>query len=168
VNYKNVILSSLLAGLGVAILSRLPLTSLCNLFFCGWLWVGSIFSVWHYNYLSTDEEGDREPITWQNGMFVGFLTGFIAALVGGIIYYYSLTAIGAESLVSRAGELMGIDETVIWESFPTTGLSKEALLTIFDLVFNLILYPVIGSMGGIIGVSLFKRRKNQEAPPDTQ
>ena len=169
-DFRRLILSSTLVGLGIAILSRLPITSMCDIFLCGWAWMAGFVAVWHYNYLGggvEDVDGHKvrsEPISMRDGMIVGAMAGLIATLIGAVLYYYQLQFIGVENLLKSASSLFGISENELWESFPTIGMSREATITLFDLLIRIFVYPSFASLGGYLGAVFFIRRAKNEPP----
>lgn len=158
---RRLLLSASLAGLGMAILGRIPVLNTLNLLCCGWIWLGSIFAAWHFNYLGAGEEGQERNILLPQGVAAGSLAGIIAALVGGVLFYYFLGAVGVDSLISATAQLMGVEENLVWDSLPNLGLSKNALLTLTDLAINLLVYPIIGAIGGGVGTLLFGPRPTE-------
>jgi hypothetical protein len=169
-DFRRLILSSTLIGLGVAILSRLPLTSVCDLFFCGWAWMAGFLAVWHYNYLGggmQDEAGQTvkaKPIGMREGMILGAMAGLIATLIGAVLYYYQLQFIGVDNLLEGASGIFGISESELWETFPTIGISREATIALFDLLIRIFIYPSLSSLGGYLGAVFFIRRAKNEPP----
>ena len=169
-DFRRLILSSTLVGLGVAILSRLPITSICDFFLCGWAWVAGFLAVWHYNYLGggvEDEAGQvvkGKPIGMRDGMILGAMAGLVATLIGGVLYYYYLQFIGVDNLLKSAASIVGASENELWGAFPTIGLSREATLTLFDLLIRIFVYPAFSALGGYLGAVFFIQRAKKEPP----
>lgn len=169
-DFRRLILSSTLIGLGIAILSRLPFTSMCDLFLCGWAWMAGFLAVWHYNYLGggvEDEDGRTvkvEPIGMRDGMILGAMAGLIATLIGAILYYYQLQFWGVDNLIESASSIFSVNESEFWETFPSVGLSREATITLFDLFIRIFIYPSFSSLGGYLGAVFFIRQAKNEPP----
>lgn len=169
-DFRRLILSSTLIGLAIAILSRLPFTSMCDIFLCGWAWMAGFVAVWHYNFLGggvEDEEGRKvkiEPIGMRDGMIVGAMAGLIATLIGTVLYYYQLQFIGVENLLQSASDIFGVSESELWKSFPTVGMSREATIALFDLLIRIFVYPSFSSLGGYLGAVFFISRAKKEPP----
>jgi len=160
---KRLLLSAALAGTGMALLSSLPVLSLCNLFFCGWIWIGSIFAAWHYDYLGDSEQEEVKSLRTRDGAIVGALSGLIAAVIGGVIYAFMIASLGAENVLSTVSEVLGIDPAAYQQMFADANLESESALTAANLILNLPIYTIIGSVGGSIGALVVARRR--ELPP---
>jgi hypothetical protein len=165
VDLKRLLLTSSLAGLAMGVLTVVPIVSLCNLLFCGWIWAGAIFSAWHYDYLGSgvkDEDGTLLPerrITNAEGATVGTLSGMLAASVASLLYYFYYASIGMDEWTQAAAGIFGIPPGVIRESIPNLGFSEVMNLSAYQFILFLFIFSAIGSFGGLLGAMWVRRRK---------
>jgi hypothetical protein len=168
---RRLLLSGSLAGALIALLSRLPLIGLVNLLFWGWVWAGSLFAAWHYNYLGGGQSGEERNITLREGRLVGGFAGLVGAAVGGVIFYFYLQFIGLDELVAFAASLLGISSEELLASLPQNS-DPFLSMALINAAVNACIYPFIGFTGGAIGARLFGRagmptpptRDNQDPP----
>lgn len=130
-----------IAGAVTGLLSGIPLISLLNCVFCGWLWIGGAASVYLYN----GREGGS--LTQSNGALLGAATGVVAALVGTVL------AVVFGGLTGAALSQLDPEMQQYVPDFLTSMLSGA-----FSLAFNFVFYAIFGALGGLIGVSLFKKK----------
>jgi len=138
------IFSTLIAGVVMGLLSGAPLISCLCIF---WLLGGGILAVWLYKMFDKEAPG----VTLGQGVLLGFIAGIIAAVVGALI----------ESIGGAASYAIVMD---YFKNDPTLGpmvaenplLATPGIFNIANLVCNLILYPIFGLFGGLIGGAIFK------------
>ncbi len=160
---RRLIFSGTLAGLGMAILTKVPILSLGNTLCCAWIWLGTALAAWHYNYLGGGEGGQERNISLPEGIAVGVFSGIVAAAVGAFIHFYLLQSVDVNELLTTIAQILGSTEEIIIESLPFETSSLEATLTIIDLIGNLFIYSVIGVFGGAFGARLFGKRPEPAA-----
>lgn len=140
-NNKTLLYAAGVAGVVTGLLSGIPIISLLNCLFCGWLWVGGAASVYLYN----GREGGS--LTPTNGALVGAATGVVAALVGTLL----ASVFGGLSMAA----LSQLDPEM-QQYIPD--IATSLLSGAFSLVFNFICYAIFGALGGLIGASIFKKK----------
>lgn len=153
---------ALIGGIVLAILSLMPIISAFNCC-CLWTIAGGALAAWIYI------KDARLPVKSGEGAAVGALAGF----VGGII-----TAMGQALMVfiqTRGGsDIAGMFEKVFEElnDPKMTALmqpyikfySEHFILVLFvQSIFAVVSSVAVAMLGGVIGVSLFEKRKDQ--PP---
>jgi hypothetical protein len=152
---------ALIAGAVAGLLSGLPLVSAGNCLCCLWIIGGAALAV---NLLAKNTAG---VLSSGDGAIVGALTGIVAAVVDTIIkiplqpYNMALarrildkfSELGQEMPASLDGLLNGSSNILTPGWF------------LLGLFFTAAIFTVVGVLGGIIGVSLFGRKKFQAAPP---
>jgi hypothetical protein len=155
---NNKLKPALLAGgaLGIllvitVVLSVVPILGLARCCNCLWPIVAGALAVMLY------VKSSPTPATIGDGAIIGAITG----AVGGAIYlligmpiYFVLGGVAAMSMQIRQ----------ISPDFPLTG---AAILIIGGLV-GFFLYLVLATIGGLIGVPIFEKRKNGAVPPPPQ
>ncbi len=149
---------ALLGGLFIGVVSAIPVINIINCFCCAGVIGGGILAVHLYN----KSLGPLE-LQYSEGVIIGLMTGASGALISTII----------ESLI---GQNIGEAVNRILEAYPDIPPELEDILLqvqdtqgdlffiILGLVFALIIYSVFAILGGIIGVSLFKKNSNYSVP----
>ncbi len=148
-NTRSFLLSSLIAGLVIGLLGNLPVLNLVNCLLCVWVWVGGLFAVRVYGRY----ERGQPDLTLAQGAGLGALSGLIGALFG------TLVLLGTSSLtlpVMRAlARALQIEGNL---PFGTGGFAETLTSALIFLVVDIVLYPLFGAVGGVIGVSVLKAK----------
>ncbi len=147
-NIRSLILSALIAGVVLGTLGNLPVLNFVNCVLCLWVWLGGIFAVYLYNrYERKRTQLDQASATVWQGLGIGALAGVVGAFVG--FFVYALTSsLSTPMLVSLA-------KTFNLQMFnPGTGIGRA--VTFF--FFNIVLYPLFGAMGGLLGAGVFWKK----------
>ena len=145
-----------LIGGGIAgIFSAIPiLNCLC----CLWIIGGALLA----SYLLIKDS--PVALTAGDGAIVGIFTGIIAAIVDAFISI-PFHAINSR-FVQRAMEAMSEyfeEPPPGWDTMFEGGVFEpSAGMFMIGLLVSVIIFAVLGALGGIIGISLFKKRKTQE------
>jgi len=141
---NNKLKAALLGGLIVGVLSAIPFINYCC---CIWSIGGGVLAAFIYI------KGSSIPVKTGDGAMVGGLAG----VVGGIIYIvlslplnilFGMTAM--EEQLSRSGVHL-----------PFSGV----LLLIVASIIGAIVLAILATVGGVIGVAIFEKRKDGGAPP---
>jgi hypothetical protein len=156
---NNKLKPALMAGgiLGVVlvitvVLSVIPIVGIVRCCNCLWpLAAGALATMFYVKSSST-------PATPADGAILGAMTG----AVGGLIYlvigmpiYFVLGGVAAMSMQLRQ----------VAPNFPLSGI----VLLLVGGVIGAIIYVVLATVGGLIGVPIFEKRKaNTVAPPPPQ
>jgi hypothetical protein len=142
-NMRALLLSSLIAGVGIALLSAIPIVSLVNCVLCGWVWGGGIGATYLYRRL-----GGVAPVSVGTDVAVGVLAGVIAAVIATVIDLV---------LGSSSAALAAAMQSIPANSLPPA-LANPAALTGFSLVLRLISFILFGLVGGFLGSLIFKSK----------
>jgi hypothetical protein len=150
---------ALIAGAAAGVLSGIPfINCLC----CLWIIGGGVLAA---HLLAKNTPG---PLTGGDGAIVGALTGIAAAVVDSVI---SLPLRGVneafvrrlmESFARFANELPSRWQELM-ERSTAGGFSVASFL--FGLFFSAAIFAVLGILGGVIGVSIFGRKKTPAPHP---
>ncbi len=142
---------ALIGGILAGILSGAPFF---NCFCCLWIIGGAILAAYFFSKDSPVALGAGD------GAILGILTGIIAAVIESIISI-PFTAINnaffrriMESFSEFAEEMPSGWEA--WIEKGTSGFS--APLFMLGLFVSVVVFSFLGSLGGIIGISLFKKK----------
>ena len=145
---NNKLKPALLGGLVVGFLSAIPFINYCC---CIWSIGGGVLAA--YLYIKSSPT----PVSMGDGAMVGGLAG----VVGGIIYL----VIGLPIAILFGMAAMEEQLTRTGVQLPFSGV----LLMIVSGILAAIFLAVLATLGGIIGVAIFEKRKgNGIAPPPPQ
>lgn len=164
-NSQALLITSLVTGAIIGVLSGTPLLNLANCLFCMWIWAASIFGVWFYRRNAGDA-----PVSTAQGAGIGALSALFGALVstilaaffalifGDVMYTALIDLIGNLAAQSADPEVatMALEVQRELEAALAAGQTGPSLISmLFNLIFNMITYPIAGAIGGAIGAALF-------------
>jgi len=152
---------ALIGGAIAGVLSGLPIVSAGNCFCCLWIIGGAALAV---SLLAKNTAG---VLTSGDGAIVGALSGITAAVVDSLmaipLSHFNMEL--ARRVVDRVSDF-GYEMPSNLDGLLDGG---SAFLTpgwfLLGLFLTAAVFTVVGILGGIIGVSLFGRKKSQTAPP---
>jgi len=165
VNDHGILKPALIGGVLLGILSAIPIIGLFNCVCCAWVIGGGILASSLY------VKSAPAAVTLGSGAGLGLLTGGI----GGMVYILFMIAImflrysGAGILeetrqsLSQIPNLPPAYRDAILSTL--TGGASFALLMVFSGFISLILFSVLGMLGGILGVAIFEKRKISDRAP---
>jgi hypothetical protein len=153
---------ALIAGAAAGILSGIPfINCLC----CLWIIGGAVLAT---HLLAGRTPG---PLTAGDGAIVGALTGVVAAVADSVIsiplrpFIEAFTKRLLEGL-SRFSDQMPAGWQSLMDRSRSTGVTAAGFL--LGLFLSAAIFAILGVLGGVIGVSLFGRKKAvppSAAPP---
>lgn len=152
---------ALIAGAIAGVLSGLPFVSAGNCLCCLWIVGGAALAV---NLLAKNTGG---VLTSGDGAIVGALTGIVAAVVDALmsIPLRPFNMELARRVMGKVSEF-GYDMPSNLDGFldGSSGILSPGWF-LLGLFLSAAVFTVVGVLGGIIGVSLFSKKKPQAAPP---
>lgn len=155
-NTRSFLLSALIAGLVMGLLANLPLLNLINCFLCVWIWVGAIFAVFLYRRFNASDP----DLTVGQGAGLGAVAGLIAAVFGAVVF--AITSTLSVPLFNSLARALQIEGDM---PFGQGGFWAIAAQVIFFLILDLVLYPIFGAVGGLIGTSLIWKKPAEVSSP---
>jgi hypothetical protein len=148
-------------GLFIGVLSALPFVSGLNLCCCLWVVTGGVLT----SYLL--QERSPLPITAGDGAVGGLGAGAIGAVLASVL-----------GLAFAA--MQGLSGAEFLDQLPQADLPPEgaefiermrslppSLFFFAPLVIFLLVFPIFGMLGGLLGVAIFKRNAPPPPPPGT-
>jgi hypothetical protein len=145
---NNKLKPALLGGLIVGVLSAIPFINYCC---CIWSIGGGALAA--YLYIKSS----AVPVTTGDGAMVGGLAG----VVGGIIYL--IIGLPIALVFGMAAMTENLSRSGV--NLPISGF----LLMIVAAIVGAIILAVLATLGGVIGVAIFEKRKGDGlAPPPPQ
>ncbi len=168
------VMPALYGGIIIAVLSTVPGLSLVNCLCCAGVMVGGLMSVYFYKNTLTPESS---PLESGDGVQLGLLSGVFGAVVALVLNAVIQAAFGdigatfvkdiMEKIV-ESGDMPPEVADKIRQSLAESGTAgARAMGIFFTFVTHIVIFPIFGLFGGLIGVSLFKS-KTPPAPVQPQ
>lgn len=148
-------------GLFIGVLSALPFVSALNACCCLWVIAGGVLT----SYLL--QERSSVPITAGDGAVTGLLAGAIGAVIAsvlGLLIALAQGATGPESLDQLLGQ--GDLPPEVAQVFDRMRELPASVWYLAPFLFFLVVFPIFGILGGLLGVAIF-RRTPPPPPPGT-
>lgn len=136
-------LSTLIAGVAIAIFGNLPVLNLINCALCVWVWLGGALSVVLYRRF----QGSNPVVSAGQGAGLGALSGLIGAVLGvGVFFLTSALSVPMFNALARA---LQVED----EFFFQNGLLENVGSAFIFLIIDAILYPLFGALGAMIAAA---------------
>ncbi|MBD3415183.1 MAG: hypothetical protein GF421_12240 [Candidatus Aminicenantes bacterium] len=146
----NMLIPALIGGGVAGVLSAVPvLNCLC----CLWIIGGGIIAVFFLN------KDTPKPLTMGDGTVVGIFSGLVATAADFLISI-PLAPITNKFIANVMERLAQYAEEMPagWETWLEKGGAEVSVsLILLGILINAVIFSVLGALGGIIGVSIFKR-----------
>jgi hypothetical protein len=146
---------ALIGGVIAGVLSGIPIV---NCLCCLWIIGGGILAA----YFLTRESSIA--LTAGDGAIVGVFTGIVAAVVEALIEipFRATNEKLVQGMLDRFSQYY--DEMPSgWESwFQDGGFDDSVVWTILGLAISAVIFSAFGALGGIIGISLFGKKKTAQ------
>lgn len=156
---------AIIGGAIVGILSVIPVVSAVNVCCCAWALIGGIVATYMY------VKGSTVPASIGDGAMVGAIAG----VIGAVLYVFLGIPIGLLTSNASAGAMVGIMERVnpqMGEEMRrqvdamqnmSTGEMLAAMIP--GLLFGAVMLLIFTTIGGLIGVPIFEKRKGGAGMP---
>lgn len=159
-NQEGMFKPAVIGGVLLGILSALPFVNLMNCFCCAWVIAGGVLAAHLY------VRNSPTVVTLGQGIVLGLLTGIIGAAVDilfSIPVRIMLAGVGSGFMQQFLDQIPNLPPEM--KEQMRTALSGTVGIAswIFSGFLILVVYALIGMLGGAIGVALFEKRK----PPAT-
>jgi hypothetical protein len=169
------LLPALYGGVIMGVISAVPFLNLLNCLCCAGIMVGGLMSVFFYK---NDLTPSMPSLTSSDGLQLGALAGVFGAIVGTILHALTLAAfggVGSETVMQilrSFGDQMPPQVLDQIESLMQHSGGFSGLSILWTFLTSIILDPLFGLLGGLIGYSLFKAKPEmvnvQPPPPPAQ
>lgn len=156
------LLPALYGGIIMGAISGIPFLSFLNCFCCAGVMLGGLMSVFFYkNNLAPNSP----PLTSGDSLQLGLLAGVFGAVIGTLIHVLIMATFGNVAGEALMQILRSMEGTIPPEALEqiersmgeSTGLGALALLSTFFL--SIVIDPLFGLLGGLIGYSIFKPKQ---------
>lgn len=168
------ITSALYGGLIMGAISGLPVLNIVNCLCCAGILLGGFLSVMFYRNELTPT---MPPLTSSDGMQLGALAGVFGALFGSILHVLTLASVGdvTSGIVLDILKNMNLPPEAmdaIEQSIEQSG-ALTAFVIVKQVLISLVIDPLFGLLGGLIGFNIFKPKTPMmnmppSPPPATQ
>jgi hypothetical protein len=149
----------------ITAISVFPFLNFINLLCCTGVIIGVIVGTGYYN---SQLKKSGEVIQFKDGAAIGILSGILSAILVVIITTMISLVLKQNpiptlyNIIDKQGFQLPPDVekllNKISDEYSKSGFSIT--LTIANLVMYILIYPLFGLLGGLIGVSIFRRKKN--------
>lgn len=143
---------ALVGGAVAGVLTGIPLI---NCLCCLWIIGGGVIAAYFLNKES------HKPITTGDGAIVGVFAGIVAAVIDFLISIPLAPISNAffRNMMERFAEYAE-EMPAAWDSWLERGFTESTIpMMLFGMVINAVIFSVLGALGGIIGVSMFKKKQ---------
>ncbi len=156
-------LPALYGGIIIGVISTVPFLNFVNCLCCAGILFGGFIAVFLYRNNFTP---DTPPFTMGDCLAVGAMAGVVGAVVATVLDQVFLLLFGnvLKEFILQLLESMDLDipEEALEEIRKRIEEVPTGIVSVFiELVFGLILYPIFGLLGGLIGYGVWK----PPAPP---
>ena len=148
----------LYGGIIMGVISAIPFLNFVNCLCCVGILFGGFIAVFFYKNNFTP---DTPPFTAGDCLAVGALAGVVGAVVATMLNQVFLLLFGnfLKEFVLHFLENMNLDipDEIMDQIRKRIEEAPTGIVSVFiDLVFGLILYPIFGLLGGLIGYAVWK------------
>jgi len=155
-NTRSFLLSAVIAGGLLGLFSNLPLLNFVNCVLCVWVWLGGILAVFLYRRFASD----NPDLTVAQGAGLGALSGLFGTLAGAVVFLVT-GALSMPLIESMASGLQVEGDLPFQTGGGFGGVFTAAMLF---MALNLVLYPIFGAVGGVIGAGLLWKKPQEVYP----
>jgi hypothetical protein len=165
----SILMPALYGGIITGVLSGIPFLSFINCLCCAGVLFGGFMAVFFYN---KDLTPQSPPLTSQDGLKLGALSGLFGGVIGTIISALLMAVVGNLAGQAMYDMIYNIyDSAGILDQMPPEAIDemergiKEGGLSATSVIGSLIIYPIFGLLGGLIGYSVYKPKGPAVPPP---
>ena len=150
---------ALIGGVALGLLSAIPFINIVNACCCAWAIAGGVLAAHLY------VKGSSAPARPADGAVVGALAGAIGAAIYLIVGVPLGLVMGNTMMRMLAGMMQNAnpEQAAAMEQMMAAGVSVGS--AIINAIFVGVLLIIFATVGGLIGVAIFEKRKGGAAPP---
>ena len=173
VEKPNKFQAAILGGVVLGLLSSIPPINFVNICCCLWVLLGGVIAA-----RTLIKRSPVFPVTTGEGATVGALAGVIGSLillvisvplglmgVGEGMTYSFLERLGDAANNAEVREQMRQMIEQMQRQAATQSVGQKLVGALFAWLITAVIYIGFATLGGIIGVALFEKRKGQPMPP---
>jgi hypothetical protein len=157
-NTRAFLLSALLGGLIMAVLSSFPILNFLNCLLCAWVWLSGILAIFFYRRFNAA----NPALSIGQGLALGAVAGVIGAIISAIISAI-FGGLGLAAVASTLRNMPGYTSDM--DIF--TNLIAGGGFSLLSMLCNGVIFALFGAVGGLIGTALIWKAPAQlpPAPP---
>lgn len=159
-NEQGMLKPALIGGVLLGVLSALPVVGMVNCLCCAWVIAGGVLAANLY------VKSSPMAVTLGTGALLGLITGAIGAVVDTVFTIplhiaLSTAGMGVAQQVRQAAEQLPLPpetrQTLL--GLVSAGGGTGIFFAVLSGLFKLVLYSLIATIGGALGVAIFEKRK---------
>ena len=144
---------ALIGGALIGIISAIPVINCINCFCCAGVIIGGILAVHLYNKNLAGLE-----LTSSDGVTLGLMAGASGALISTVLT--SMITGGVKRQIDRVLEYSSEMPPEVEDALlRVQEMGGEMFFVIIGLIFSLVIFSIFGIIGGLIAVSVFKKKQ---------
>lgn len=158
------LLPALYGGIVMSVIGAIPFLNMVNCLCCAGVMLGGFMAVFFYKNELRD---GSSPLISGDGLQLGALAGLFGAVIGTLLQFVVLKLVG-----NVGGEaILGMVENLVGDKMPPESLEqmregmRDGGISVMSFVFSLIIDPLFGLIGGLIGFQVFKSKTVVMPPP---
>lgn len=157
-NKPQKLLPAIYGGTIMGIIAAVPFLNLMNCLCCAGIILGGFLAVFFYKSNFTP---DTPTFSAGDCLAVGALAGVAGAIIGTLLTAASMSIFGnvMVDFISELIRSMDLPEEVIDQVEEALAQSLGGGMILIEFLTNLILYPLFGLLGGLIGYGIFKPKQ---------
>jgi len=144
---------ALIGGFVIGIISAIPGINFINCFCCAGVIIGGILAVHLYN-----KKLDGLELTYSDGVTLGLMAGASGAIIDTILSSFIEGSIKdqIDKVLEHYHDMPPELEDLLIQIQENIG---DITFVIIGLIFTVIIFSIFGILGGIIGVSIFRKKQ---------
>lgn len=164
----NKLIAIIIGTICITFFTMTPLLNLINLFCFAGVALGSFLASVYYCSKARQNEVE---IYIKDGVLIGLFSGILSSVVVVLISMFSTIISKTNPMIEISEMFNSFFKTVpneinnviqqLSDEYETLGYSPTLMLTM--LVMNLLIYPVVGLVGGLLGVVLKRNSKKPDS-----
>jgi len=147
--------AGILTGILVGLLSSIPAIGALNCCCCLWFLVGGI---WLTRWLKSDKGAVDAVDAIVGGLVLGIVASVVYSALNTAIVFMSKDANLAQ--IESTFEQMNMTMPEQYSFFIDLLYSSPWIVFFANLLFTVLVYPIAGIVGALIGIALFNRKNN--------
>ncbi|MEO8166844.1 MAG: DUF4199 domain-containing protein [bacterium] len=153
----SMLMPALYGGIIMGVISTVPVLSLMNCLCCAGVMFGGFMAVFFYK---KEMLPGMAPLTSSDGLQLGALAGVFGGVIGSLLTVIVLKVIGnvnGQMILSMMEVMRDRMPAEKWDEMQGDVLATE--LSVFKMIMGLIIDVIFGLLGGLIGYSILKPKK---------
>jgi hypothetical protein len=164
----SMLMPALYGGLIMAVISAVPGLNLINCLCCAGVILGGFLAVFFYQ---KDLTPQMPPLTNGDGLKLGALAGVFGAVAGTVLGLLVVAAFGNVAGDMILDVMRGFEDSLPpgtmeqMEQQMEESATPGIMSTVMQFLGAIVIYPLFGLVGGLIGYSVYKPKPGMQMPP---